>query len=575
MLLGACSLINEEPGTDCPGNADSENITLSFHILTSDPHLESRADDKGHHEVESEYRMFEDGIDMRDCAMFVFARMEDRTGDEVLLFKNINLGQSTNPEVYIAGAPGSYTVNFTITKGRLNELLDFELNPGASEKISLRVLLLANCSSPGTNAQAKWNQITGTTYKAVIDQLGAWTYAMSYIYNKEGGDEAVNIYKNQKQNAPMFGTIRVPVTQEALYYSRPDNRVYMGEMELLRAIAKVRVVDNIQNKDADGYPKIIGAVFLGSQSSARQLPYDAINYMNGNQVHIPNIGEPDRELKLSNDIKDPENFKLGTIPDGWSMTSPDDKKGGTWIGYVPEQKIGNINNDVSQGMPVFHVTVALQKNADGGEEIKPYDIPMTSYNGQTFDFGNNILRNHIYTLSVDEVEVGIEARVTFAVDEWKEVETFLDYTETVTISPKLRWTPGSYESYNQATGTVIVKPAAATEAGSIEPVPVKATFGFNAPLGAVWSAYLIPLGTTYADDFQFLVNGDYQSTISGVIDPTENIELSIAATNTAPEETKMALLQIIVTLGNGNVIEAIVTPDGTSYNNFTIVQNKQ
>lgn len=320
--------------------------------------------------------------------------------------KEINLGGSNNVENYIAGAPGLYTVNFVIPKDRLNKLLDIELSPDASERISLRLLIMANCSSPGTDATAKWNKITGDTYKEVIEQLGEWTYAMSYIYKEDSGDDVANIYKNKKQNAPMFGTISVPVSQEALYYSRTDNRVYLGDMYLLRAIAKVRVIDNILNKDTEGYPKITGAEFLSSQDMACQLPWDAVNYQNGSQVHTPKIASPDNALQLST----AHVFKLGYIPDSWAVTATGDKNGSTWIGYVPEQKIGSVNNDVNQGMPVYRVHVALKKNADGTEEIRTYDVPMTGYNNQTLDFGDNILRNHIYTLAVTEVGLNLEAR---------------------------------------------------------------------------------------------------------------------------------------------------------------------
>lgn len=574
LMLSACSLIDEH-GVECPTSSESEdNITLSFCMMASDPLIQSRADNMGHNEVGSEIRTFEDGIDMKDCAIFIFAKMEGSDGDEVLLFKNPDFGSSQDVENSIYGAPGLYTVNMVIAKSELNELLDFELNPDSQDKIMFRILVLANCSSPGTNALAKWNQINGTTYKKVIEQLNDWTYAMSYIYNVNySGEDAAGIYSNQKKHAPMFGSLQVSVTQEALYYSRTDNRVFMGEMELLRAISKVRVIDNIQNKGADGYPKIIGAEFIGSQSLAYQLPPDASTYQNGSQVHTPRIAQPDSELTLNGATI----YKLGYIPDAWSITEPEQRKGLTWIGYVPEQKIGNINNDINQGMPVFRITVAIEKNADGSERTEQYQVPMTRYKDTLFTFGDNILRNHIYTLSVNEVAIGAEAVLTFSVDPWIESTFTLNYTETVTISEPLDWlsgyVPGIDGNKFDSEYNVVIRPWTNNpETGVPTWVPLTARFGLSSPIGATWSAHLIPVeGNT--DAFQFLNNGVLQTTVSGTIDGSSLQDLVIVSQDDQPSGNgNSAKLQVVATLANGTVLEVLLTGDNT-YKNFTIVQN--
>lgn len=574
ILLSACSLIDDRE-VNCPqysGDGD-ENITISFNMMTSDALIESRADNL-HDEVDSELSSFEDGIDMKDCAMFVFAKIEGSEGDDILLLKDTKFGASTDIENSIYGAPGLYTVNMTIAKSRLNDLLKIELKPDGEEKIMFRILILANCSSPGTDAQAKWNQINGETYAAVIGQLKEWTYAMSYIYNdKYTGDDAAVIYSNSKKNAPMFGTIQVAVTQEALYYSRTDDRVYMGEMYLLRAIAKVRVVDNIQNKDINGYPKIIGAEFIGSQSAACQLPDNAINYQNGNQVHTPNIVEPNKELTVNGATV----YKLGKIPDSWSMTAPQDRTGSTWIGYVPEQKIDYINNDVSQGMPIIRVYVALQKNADGKDETKAYDVPMTGYNGVMFNFGQNILRNHIYTLSVNEVALGAEADLTFSVLGWSKNSFDMDYTETVLFYNQLQWLSGYVSDIDgqivDSEGNIVIQPWTTNpETGVSTWIPLEVRFGLSSPVGATWSAHLIPVnGNTNA--FQFLNNDVLSTTVSGTIDGKTLSDLFIVSQDAEPSgDGNSAKLQVVVTLGNGTVIEAPLTGSSV-YKNYTIVQN--
>lgn len=543
-------------------------------MMASDPLIQSRADNNGHEEVGSEMRTFEDGIDMQDFAVFIFAKMDGNDGQETLLYKKPYFGSLQDIENSIFGAPGLYTVNMVITKSELNNLLGFELNPNSDQKIMFRILVLANCSSPGTDAAVKWDQIEGKTYQEVIGKLSEWTYAMGNIYNNNyTGDDAEGIYSNQKKNAPMFGTLQVSVTQEALYYSRTDNRVYMGEMELLRAIAKVRVIDNIKNKDVDGYPKIIGAEFIGSQSSAHQLPANAGSYQNGNQVHDPNIAEPDKELTLNGATI----YKLGYIPDAWSITAPNQRNGLTWIGYVPEQRIGYINNDVSQSMPIFRITVALEKNADGTERREQYEVPMKKYKDTEFSFGDNLLRNHIYTLSVDEVALGAEAVLTFSVEPWIENTFTLDYTETVTISKELDWlsgyVPGIDGNKFDSEYNIVIQPwRTDQETGTPTWVTLTARFGLSSPIGATWSAHLIPVeGNTEA--FQFLNNGVLQTTVSGTINGTSLTDLIIVSQDDEPSGNgNSAKLQIVATLANGTVLEVPLTGN-TTYKNFTIVQN--
>lgn len=572
LLLTSCTLIHEgEP--PCPDNPD-ENITISFDLQTSGALLNTRVDNNGHDEVDSELLNLEDGIDMSDCALFIFAKIEGTENEEALLYKNTNLGGSTNPEIFIAGAPGAYTVNLVIAKTKLNELLNFELKPDGTERINFRILMLANCSSTGTNAQAKWNAITGQTYTAVINQLSDWSYAMANIYNENyAGDDAAGRYSNLKKNLPMFGTVVESATQESLFYSRPDNRVYLGEIYLLRSVAKVRVVDNILNKDISGFPKIVDAEFWGSQSMAKQLPYNAAGYQNGMQVHDPNIVEPDKPLQLEGAMK----YKLGTIPANAVVGA--DFKGDVRIGFVPEQKIDNINGDVNQGMPIFHISIAMGQNADGSLEIKEFDVPMTGYKDITFGFGNSILRNHIYTLSVNEVALGSEVNLTFTVAPWIESTYSLDYTQSVTVAKPLEWRSGYEESDDtgqaaDAKGEVVIKPWTINpDSGVPEWVPLTGRFGLSTPKGATWSAHLIPMEGA-PNSFAFLINGELHTTVVGTIDGTTLSDIVIVTLDNEPATLNSAKLQIVVTIpGNSTVIEAPVVPAEVSYKNYTIVQN--
>lgn len=623
-----------EPLRDCPLEETGEEITLTFKMISSGP--ATRVDDS-HAEEESEYLQLEDGIDYSDLGLFVFARMESKPeSEEKLILKNTNLLSTINTDVYIDGAPGAYNVSLTILRTRLHEILfgedsDGSINPNGTEKVLFRVLLVANSTSPGTDAQGKWNQITGTTFSEVIEQFKQWHYAMAYLYNElYEGNDLIELYSNKKKNIPMFGTNNFTVTQKALYYSRPEDQVFLGEMDLLRALAKVRVVDNISDKNVGGYPKISSCEFLGTQSEARQLPDNVNIYQNGQQVHSPNIFEPDKELNLEGHIT----YRLGIMPESMTTVPADQRKGSVFVGYVPEQTIGYINILEGTGMPVFRITVEMSAN-----EKVSYDVPMTGYGSNTFDFGDYILRNHIYTLSVDKIN-GAEAKITATVEDWDEQDPlFLDYSETVGATGKLSWTPNTYQSKYEAevtetgaSGTTtiknlitVMKDWRTTESGLSESIPLEGTFTIDSPVGATWTAYLLQTGGQDGGAFAFqeidadgkfvyeedddeagsmdgdddeaeemgggLSGGDLSgggqplpviktpklvNSVSGIISEGKTANLRIYTRQAKPtgNVANRAILQVLVTIKNGemvSVFEAPVNPDGIT--NCIIVQN--
>ncbi len=391
LLLTACTSSDTPPDV-----ATGDFVSVNFNLMTGDRLKGTRADDQGHTESDSEFRNFEDGIDMEDVAIFIFAKIAGSASEEKLVHKFTNLLDSDGGRISVVGSESNYFINLMIPKNELYDALDeYAITPEGKSIITFRMLILANCMSSSANVSAMWNSVTGPTFTAVISQLAEWSFPMSDIYNAGGGPGVETIYSNKKDHCPMFGTNVFSATEAALYYSRPEDSIYLGEVNLLRALAKVRVVDNIQNKDAAGYPYIVAAEFMSSQDVARPVPAGSGNYENGQQVHTPNIYQANSNLNIA------ATYKLGIIPQAWSITPASKRTGNVFIGFVPEQKIGHPNNNIEAGMPVFHITIANRK-ADGSVEFPEYNVPMTSYNGVNFSFGQNILRNHIYTLSVDD-----------------------------------------------------------------------------------------------------------------------------------------------------------------------------
>lgn len=567
-MLPSCNSIMEDGGV-CP---ESDSVMMSFKMITAAHMSGTRADNNGHKEVDSEFREFEDGINVRDFAFFIFAGEGE---DAKLVVKNTDIASSTDPTTMITGSPGAYTVTVKIAKEDLERVLGRPVEPGSSKAVNFRFVIFANCYSPvtGGNPSGGGNLglLTGITYGEVIDQASKWGFDMEEIYSpSENTDSSIDgLFKG---NIPMFGTNSFSVTEGALYASRPDERIYLGEIDLLRALAKVRVADNIGDKDLLGFPRIERVEILSSQSHARQLPDDAVNYRNGTQVHTPNIFDVNAGL-LTGDATE---YWMGYIPKGWE--SPEVEGVKTRIAYIPEQKIGNADGNINNGLPCFRITVGLKGKVNDlgiieATDTEEYDVPMTGYDGKNFEFGDNILRNHIYTLSVNQVNVGVPADITISVREWNESTLNLDYTKNVNVSDPLRWLSGFDENGGNDTdkGTVVMQP---WHAG--EPVELVGTFGISTPLNAVWTAELIVTeGNQGAFMFE-VENPDgtksREVSVSGTIDGKTLSEIRIVSTDPEPKVSSRAKLVVTVRLADGTYMEAPLCGDH-DYKNYTIIQN--
>ncbi|MDE6267189.1 MAG: hypothetical protein K2M07_07565 [Muribaculaceae bacterium] len=446
LLLAGCSASDELQTPDV--GYGSDDIMLTMEVTTPEPHLSSRYDSEGHDEVESDYRNFENGVDINDIAMYVFAKIDsDSEAEEKLVAmftpnKPQNLTYSSE-DMEVLGADGRYTVNFMLKKKEFLQMMGLNENSSENTPFRIRIVMFANStiySGTGSLNYNKW--ISGftkgsTTVTEAFDKMTGWNETMGYIYDNPNSDDntlykVTDLYPNPEKQInpggqvvgggklymPMFGQSTFTVSRKTLANTDPVNRYNLGDFLLLRSVAKMRVVDNIQNKNEQGYPKIIAAQITGDQDLIMLLPHDAANYVNGTQVHYPNVGTPGSNT--------PNAYKLGYIPDGWAISPAVEKKGYLFVGYCPEQTIHSQNYDVNPGYPIFNITVAISKDDAGNEVTKVYDVPMAKFSENDGGFGQYILRNHIYTLSVDRVQLaGLSINV--AVKDWKKYDYIYEY----------------------------------------------------------------------------------------------------------------------------------------------------
>lgn len=554
-LSGGCGLVSDDE-SDCPviETGDADKVTLQFNMESGAILTETRADDY-HTETDSEWPAFENQINVRDLGLFVFYGNGD---DAPLIAKNTNIINSSNSTEMITGMNGIYTITMSVERDEIEDRLSED-----DTNLTLRILVLANCYSGGANGGGNFSKLTAnlkdnnnaaSTFSEIIKQAEEWGFDISEIYSPNEGDSFANgLWKGY---IPMFGTNTFNISRETLLRSTMGEMIYLGEVNMLRALAKVRVEDNIANK-VNGLPRISEVQFRSLTDMAYSLPNNATQYVDGQQVHQNYHIHAKSESQY-----DWYAYKLGKL-------SVDND---TRIGYVPEQSIAD-------ALPAFYIKVLTKEATSSSEgEYMEFVVPMSGYGDQDFKFdeltnGNKfpyILRNHIYTLSVEDVETGGPATIRLTVDDWVPTPVYeLDYMNIPVVQTPISWEEGTYYNNDEANGELAILPFSEGNA-----VAAVCHFNISRPLNGTWTAHLL---TTSGTEGAFALetenaSGGYTAvqSVSGTIDGND-ISLRIIGTNPSPAEQNVAILQITVLLADGTLMEADICDK--DYSNYKIIQN--
>lgn len=371
----------ENDQNPCPESEESDFINLSFRMIVP-MSGDSRADeDPNHSEVDSEWSEFEDLIFADDFAFFIYAILSE--SNEPFLFKVDNFSVLEDPHSVLVGEPNNYTLKVSISKDDFNKVYS-----ESGDDITLKIVAFAN-----TNHNI--SELTAEDYSTYSNLISSASQKLHYpilgtIYTDTGG------------RIPMFGVSILETTREVLYKSRPYNPVYGENICMLRSVAKIKVIDNISREES-GLPRIEEVSFHSRTNQAYLLPHDAINYVNGLQIETPRPWD---------DVSSDNSITL-TLYNRFENER---------IGYIPEQGI-------SSEIPYLNITITNELDGKGDPVTASqttYKVPMKGYNDQTFNFGDNILRNHIYILSVTSVE-NSEPTLEVAVKQWRIITYEYEY----------------------------------------------------------------------------------------------------------------------------------------------------
>lgn len=407
LLPAAGCIVMDDPCVTCPDSSGSDGaVHIGFSVSASgDRHFTAsgltRADSQGHPEEVGELPI-ENEINLDDFAFYIFVGEGADSKSHQLLYYNYNINDpaadDSGIEMSVTGGSGEYSVSVSMPRTLIEKHLGHELASTAG--LTMRILLLANSTAgtppsgttPGSSGVAVYKalpHIEGkTTFSELIDVAKGLKFKTSDLFDTDNTEVGVVADKVVQGTIPMFGTSVVKISYGALLDSRPYEPIYLGEVSLLRSVAKVRVHDAITGQ-VDGYPRLYSSKITYAVPEAYMLPADAADYVNGSQVHTTNIVVP------------PDGSKSTTL----NMPYVSDAKK-VFVAYMPEQKIAAYSS------PMLEVKVQTGKNATS---INTYYIDFKGYGGQDFnwDTDDNILRNHIYDIKVEYIrDIGITLDVT-------------------------------------------------------------------------------------------------------------------------------------------------------------------
>jgi len=553
-LLGGCGLVNDPEVPLCPEHDDM--VTLRFKVssaVNATGHELTRADDNNHEEVESEIPQVEDMVNVNDFAFFIFAGDGDSAP---MVCANTDIAQSTDPNMSITGSLGAYDVSVIVKKEILEKYLDRELDPNSTVKIKFRFVVIANSkarrfangdfSSLPMTTLGTSGATSPTTFAEFMTTAQQLTYQMTADYYNTTGE---SLSARVDGLIPMFGHNAFTVQENMIYKSRPEDRIYLGEINLLRAVSKIRIVDAIP-RDGGVYPRISGATFTFTSSTGSVLPKNASGYTDGYQVHESNIPTQTDVNTTVNFLSNPKGYATEKA-DGTTVVYPE------WLIYSPEQEIK------TGTVPAIDISV----KPSATESDVHFIVPMSGYKGVDFSWNGSegfLLRNHVYTLQVNSADIGTPLDISVKAQPWTQQHLTLDYEANPSVSNKISWTPGTY-SQGENTNEIVIKPWDTND----NRVAAECSFKIDTPKDQPWTAFLITTEGTQGA-FRFLnSDGTTSDSFSGVVGTAAT--LRIVSTEPNPTVKSSAMLQVVVDMGYG-FMEA---PVAGSLGNYIIIQETQ
>lgn len=327
-------------------------------------------------------------------------------------------------------------------------------------------------------------------------------------------------------------------------------------IQMLRAVAKVEVVDNLP----DGAGKINSVTLDKSNAKGRYIP--DFNTNSSWNVPITQVEEVSLPNSPTGTISNLQFFKEEKTIDGKEV----------WSAYIPEMKLDKV------ARPKFTVDY-------GGTQAGEFVLDYLSDSEPTGKL-TQVLRNHIYRFTVNGLK-GVSVNATLEVNPWElEDEEEWDYQNTVTVSEDgyLEWGCWKEKSEDDNITTDEIGKRGFLDKNNYQLVMgagevwVEGSFKIDSPLNATWYAYLRHV-EGLEDAFIFVdasgeqlkdSDGNLLSTVSGEVGPKATLRIKNKYAEVSANN--VATLVVMVLTVDGRWLEAdICNGEGQKW---TIVQNR-
>lgn len=366
LILAAVSLLptgctdDNSACPDDPANGKTE-VTLRFLVATRNTSPLSRADDC---EDDAPASIAENYLNLQDIQFFIF------NADRQLLatfFPDVRNYNDTYSQ---------YAVTATLKLPYFDKAVEAN-----STAIQFYIMVVANSKNLGGISIAA---NVGTTVDDILSE--------NVIFNSPA-NLATNIGWNPDYNAnryiPMAGMQSFTVSADKLIASTPEAPLDLGDIDMLRAVAKIEVIDKI---NAARDTRISGAALNGFFTTGTVLP---------SADQWPGYVTADVTLPtLPADAVYDTDTPLLFVKDDYALSLRTDGAHSVYSAYITEYSYETAN----QQEPM--VTVSLQP--DDKDKV-PYKRPfyLAKYNqgSQYADPVTELLRNHIYRYEVTDLSV--------------------------------------------------------------------------------------------------------------------------------------------------------------------------
>lgn len=570
LMLSAAGCVNEDDNCPVPGSG-SDTVKLRFTIVTRTPmnssRQSSRAADISGDKIGTPAENYLN-LAARDISFLLF------DSDQKLL-------RNFTPDVDITPVDGSNYITYTV-RATISEPYFANVDNADTD---FYIMVVANGRPYGLSAFALAPGVTSIS--DVAGQLASFTMPTVSIdpenYGRFGWQPDQPGIADGKY-IPMAGLQHFKIAKGAFDAAGPENFVELSpgdgskDINMLRAVAKIEVIDRIDLADGVQFPGIESRMsiekveLMGYCATGTILPsYDQWNrndVLETQQVIAPTLADPLVYRNPEPASKDNvPNYDVNTgieFHEDASYPSDDEHYPGSNVFsvYVPEYSLASIGSN----NPTYAVvTVQTAPN-----DSRRFLMPLATYNnGAAGDNISSLLRNHIYQYAITGF-AGPNTDLDLIVRNWDDNEVIWDYTDN----------PGLAEGGAIAfdTNTCTVDKSAAEVVFRNDRADIKASFKLASPVNATWRAVFVHESGTQGAFVFVDENGNEVESVSGTINGNTAANLTIRTKDNPRENNNVERLQIIVTMADGRSVTADVLAGGgygSGKTYITVIQNHQ